>query len=129
MYLVKKFLYFFLFILIVSFIFFEKIKRNYHFINKKFFENILVSNGGAYINQEKELIDIVQLMEIHNIKNYKLIGYLETNININYRIKEIAWPRQYNDKSKNIFYFKEDLSNKNKCKNIYQKNKIILCKI
>jgi hypothetical protein len=127
MHFVKKFLYIFLFISFICFTFFEKIKKNYHLINKEFFENILVSNGGAYINQKNELIDIIQLMEIHNVKDYKIIGYLETNININYRIKEIAWPRQYNDKSKNIFYFEEELSNENKCNTIYQKNKIILC--
>lgn len=103
-------LFLFCLILIISLIFVSKISRNLDNLNSKFFKEIFIENGNAYINLDNRIEKITKFILNNNFVNYSLQFSLENNPNISHRVTEILWPIRRTNDSKNLIIIKDDIS-------------------
>ena len=103
-------LFLFCLILIISLIFVGKISRNLDNLNSKFFKEIFIENGNAFINLDNRIEKITKFILDNNFVNYSLHFSLENNPNISHRVTEILWPIRRTNDSKNLIIIKDDIS-------------------
>ena len=72
--------------LILAFIFYEKINKNFSKLNKRYFNDIFVENGNAFINLDERIKFISNYIKKNNLQNYKLHKSLEKNPNISHHL-------------------------------------------
>ena len=85
---------------IISFIFYDKINKNFSKLNKKYFNEMFVENGNAYINLDSRIEIISNFIIKNELSDYNLHKSLEKNPNISHRVTEILWPIKRNNNSK-----------------------------
>ena len=129
----KKTKFFFLsliVLLIISFIFYEKINKNFSKLNKRFFNEIFVENGNAFINLDERIEFISNFVIKNNLQNYKLHKSLERNPDISHRVTEILWPIKRNNNSRNLIIIKKEIIKESLfCKKLIKINgEIFYCK-
>lgn len=95
--------------LILIFIFYEKINKNFSKLNKRFFNDIFLENGNAFINLDERIEIISNFVTKNNFQHYKLHKSLERNPNISHRVTEILWPIKRTNNSRNLIIIKKDL--------------------
>tara|TARA_A100001015_G_C14459444_1_gene507356 strand:+ start:90 stop:488 length:399 start_codon:yes stop_codon:yes gene_type:complete len=95
--------------LILIFIFYGKINKNFSKLNKKFFNDIFLENGNAFINQDERIEIISNFVTKNNFQNYKLHKSLERNPNISHRVTEILWPIKRTNNSRNLIIIKKEV--------------------
>ena len=126
--------FFFLLIIIfsiISFIFYDKINKNFSKLNKRYFNEMFVENGNAYINLDSRIEIISNFIIKNELSDYNLHKSLEKNPNISHRVTEILWPIKRNNNSKHLVILKKEINKENIfCKKIKQINeKIYYCNI
>ena len=126
--------FFFLLIIIfsiISFIFYDKINKNFSKLNKRYFNEMFVENGNAYINLDSRIEIISNFIIKNELSDYDLHKSLEKNPNISHRVTEILWPIKRNNNSKHLVILKKEINKENIfCKKIKQINeKIYYCNI
>jgi hypothetical protein len=116
---------------IISFIFYDKINKNFSKLNKKYFNEMFVENGNAYINLDSRIEIISNFIIKNELSDYNLHKSLEKNPNISHRVTEILWPIKRNNNSKHLVILKKEINKENIfCKKIKQINeKIYYCNI
>tara|TARA_B100001175_G_C19309172_1_gene542130 strand:- start:83 stop:481 length:399 start_codon:yes stop_codon:yes gene_type:complete len=124
-------LFLFCFILTISLIFVGKISRNLDNLNSKFFKEIFIENGNAFINLDNRIEKITKFILDNNFVNYSLHFSLEKNPNISHRVTEILWPIRRKNTSKNLIIIKDEISkNDLNCKIINKiSSEIFYCKL
>lgn len=95
--------------LILAFIFYEKINKNFSKLNKRYFNDIFVENGNAFINLDERIKFISNYIKKNNLQNYKLHKSLEKNPNISHRVTEILWPIKRINNSTNLIIIKKEI--------------------
>ena len=126
--------FFFLLIIIfsiISFIFYDKINKNFSKLNKRYFNEMFVENGNAYINLDSRIEIISNFIIKNELSDYNLHKSLEKNPNISHRVTEILWPIKRNNNSKHLVILKKEINKENIfCKKIKKINeKIYYCNI
>ena len=116
---------------IISFIFYDKINKNFSKLNKRYFNEMFVENGNAYINLDSRIEIISNFIIKNELSDYNLHKSLEKNPNISHRVTEILWPIKKNNNSKHLVILKKEINKENIfCKKIKQINeKIYYCNI
>ena len=116
---------------IISFIFYHKINKNFSKLNKRYFNEMFVENGNAYINLDSRIEIISNFIIKNELSDYNLHKSLEKNPNISHRVTEILWPIKRNNNSKHLVILKKEINKENIfCKKIKQINeKIYYCNI
>jgi hypothetical protein len=116
---------------IISFIFYDKINKNFSKLNKRYFNEMFVENGNAYINLDSRIEIISNFIIKNELSDYNLHKSLEKNPNISHRVTEILWPIKRNNNSKHLVILKKEINKENIfCKKIKQINeKIYYCNI
>ena len=116
---------------IISFIFYDKINKNFSKLNKRYFNEMFVENGNAYINLDSRIEIISNFIIKNELSDYNLNKSLEKNPNISHRVTEILWPIKRNNNSKHLVILKKEINKENIfCKKIKQINeKIYYCNI
>ena len=95
--------------LIIFFIFYEKVNKNFSKLNKRFFNNIFIQNGNAFINLDKRIEFISNFVKQNNLQNYKLHKSIEKNPEITHRVTEILWPIKRTNNSSNLIIIKKEV--------------------